>query len=74
MLADAAYPGWRAKVDDEEVTMYRADYALRAVSVPPGRHVVRFTYEPWTLRVGAAISLLVAFGVFATLVTSRTSA
>jgi hypothetical protein len=57
LLADAHYPGWTATVDGAPVTVHRADYALRAVSVPAGRHTVRFEYAPWTLRVGLGITL-----------------
>jgi hypothetical protein len=67
VLADANYPGWRATVDGRDVTIYRADYALRAVSVPPGRHVVRFSYQPWTVRFGAIVSMLVAVAIATTL-------
>ena len=58
LLADAQYPGWQATVDGQPVTIYRADYALRAVPVPAGRHTVRFTYVPWSVRVGTAVSMI----------------
>jgi hypothetical protein len=68
LLADAAYPGWRASVDGAPVELLRADHQFRAVHVPDGRHVVRFAYEPEAVRLGAAISgaaLVAAAGVVA---------
>jgi hypothetical protein len=56
VLGDAHYPGWSASVDGRPVAMHRADYALRAVAVERGHHVVRFEYRPWTVRAGAAVS------------------
>ncbi len=47
LVAEQAYPGWRAAVDGEAVPVYRAEYALMAVPVPPGRHTVVWGYRPW---------------------------
>jgi hypothetical protein len=56
VLADAWYPGWDVYVDGRKTAVIRAYYALRAVAVPGGRHVVRFSYEPASLRIGVAMS------------------
>src|SRR5207244_3260000 len=37
VLADAWFPGWQVRVDGAEQTLWRADHALRAVWLPPGR-------------------------------------
>jgi hypothetical protein len=34
-----------------------ANYAFRAVLLAPGKHIVRFRYQPKSFRWGAAISL-----------------
>ena len=57
VLTDVYYPGWIASVDGVEVPVRRANYAFRAVSVPPGRHVVTFRYRPASVRYGAYLSL-----------------
>ena len=64
VLADAWYPGWEVYVDGRQSAIVRAYYALRAVPVPGGQHVVRFSYEPASLRIGIAISAgaLIALG------------
>ncbi len=52
------YPGWVARVDGEQVTTLRAYGMLRAVSLPAGSWQVEWRYEPLTVRLGAALSLL----------------
>ncbi len=58
VLTDTHYPGWTAAIDGEPTEILRADYAFRAVALPPGRHVVTFRYQPLSFRLGVALSLL----------------
>ena len=65
ILADQFYPGWRATLDGEPAPLLAANYILRAVPVPAGRHTVTMTYRPVTFLLGlylslAAVSLLLA--------------
>jgi hypothetical protein len=60
VLTDTWFPGWRARVDGVEAPVLRADYAFRAVSLPPGRHEVEFTFRPRGLTVGVVITLAAA--------------
>ncbi len=66
VLADAWYPGWRARLDGREVEIVAVDHALRGVALDAGDHTLEFEYEPGSLRLGAwisafAIALLIAF-------------
>lgn len=63
VLTDTWFPGWRASVDGVEQTVWRADHALRAVWLPPGRHRVEFRYAPASFRVGLLVSALAALAV-----------
>jgi hypothetical protein len=56
VLADTAYPGWRATVDDQSTRILVTNHLFRGVAVPPGRHRVRFVYAPWTVPAGIALS------------------
>ena len=56
VTSDAYYPGWHASIDGRETQLYRADYAIRGVVVPPGEHAVRFEYRPRAFYYGAVIS------------------
>ncbi|HJW71002.1 MAG TPA: YfhO family protein, partial [Candidatus Binatia bacterium] len=56
VLTDLSWPGWRVTVDDEERPIHRVDYLFRGVAVEPGAHVVRFWYDPVSVKLGFAIS------------------
>lgn len=61
ILSDIYYPGWRARVDDVEARLYRADFALRGVAVPAGNHIIRLEFKPRTLYYGLLLSSLSLF-------------
>jgi hypothetical protein len=48
VLNDVWHPWWRASVDDKPAEILKANVLFRAVMVPPGRHVVRFTFHPFS--------------------------
>ncbi len=48
--------GWRAWIDDRETTIFRVDGYLQGISVPAGKHFVKFQYEPVSFKVGLTIS------------------
>jgi hypothetical protein len=52
VVADAYYPGWRAEVDGQPAPVERANYAFRAVPLPPGSHTVRLIFDPPLWRLG----------------------
>ena len=47
VLNDVWHPWWRASVDGKPAEILKANVLFRAVVVPPGRHVVRFTFHPF---------------------------
>jgi len=56
-LADLAFPGWRVTVDGREAKALVADYMLRAVAVPAGRHKVVWEFRDPAFEKGLRISL-----------------
>jgi hypothetical protein len=46
VLNDVWHPWWSATIDGVETEIMRANAIFRAVVVPPGKHNVRFTFEP----------------------------
>jgi hypothetical protein len=63
ILTDTYYPGWRACVDGEESSIIRANLLFRAISLSAGQHRVEFSYEPASLRIGAAVSSATLLGI-----------
>lgn len=58
VIDDGWFPGWTATVDGRDTPVLRADYLLRAVRLPPGRHQMRMVYAPLTYLLGATVTLL----------------
>lgn len=58
VLGDVYYPGWKAYVDGKETKIYKANYVMRGVALPGGRHMVEFRYEPLLFKMGALISIM----------------
>ena len=56
VLNDSDYPGWNVYVDGQRSHWITANYLFRGVLLPPGKHLVRFAYEPASFAAGAAIS------------------
>jgi hypothetical protein len=56
-FADAWYPDWTARVDGKPVKLFAADYLLRAVPVPAGKHRVEFRFVSRAFRIGFMVSI-----------------
>jgi hypothetical protein len=52
--------GWSATVDGHPAPILPANYAFRAVEIPPGSHTVHFAYDPpgWHAGLGITIAAL----------------
>ena len=57
-------PGWRSSIDGQEVSHGRANYILRAMNVPAGKHEVEFSFDPVSLHVTENIATI-ALGLLA---------
>lgn len=69
VASEVYYPaGWHATIDGEDAPIYRADYLLRAVPVPAGKHRVVMRFDPRMHTVGvwlSALSTLLVYGSLA---------
>lgn len=57
VFSEIFYPkGWNAFIDGKEVSILRADYILRALIIPGGKHTIEFKFEPAPYLVGDKIT------------------
>jgi len=56
ILSETYYPGWQATIDGQPVPLLRADFILRAVPIPAGKHTIELTFRPLSFTIGAIIS------------------
>jgi hypothetical protein len=60
--------GWRALVDNKELPIIKTNYALRGLSLPPGKHRIEFRFEPKTYSIGNTLVLVCSLLTYALLV------
>jgi hypothetical protein len=50
--------GWNATIDGKAASHFRADYALRSMEIPAGKHTIEFKFEPQVVKTGSTIALI----------------
>ena len=66
VLSEKWEPHWKAWIDDVPAKIYKANFLMRAIELPPGNHTVRMEYRPpmttfWISFV--SIGLFVLYGL-----------
>jgi pimeloyl-ACP methyl ester carboxylesterase len=49
------HQGWKAYIDGIETPILRTNYVLRGISVPAGRHIIRFIFHPRSYYLGQIV-------------------
>lgn len=57
VISEIFYPSWIALVDGKQVPVYRADYALRAIPIPSGKHTFELVYKDKAFTRGLLITI-----------------
>ena len=58
VISDNYHPGWRATIDGEPVKIFRANYIMRALSVPSGAHHIVLKFRPGIILTGLTITII----------------
>lgn len=66
VFATTFYPGWRAMVNNSWVQIRPYEEILQSIPMEKGTSTVRFSFEPWSVKIGAVLSVLgiVVFSIF----------
>ena len=56
VVSEMFAPGWQATIDGQPAPIYQANYVLRGLIVPAGKHTIQMVYRPASAVAGAGIS------------------
>ena len=79
VFSEIYYPdGWQATIDGQAAELGRADYILRTMYVPAGKHTIEMRFDPKSLHVTESIAYgalaLLVIGIIAAVLIARKKA
>ncbi|WP_207515584.1 YfhO family protein [Longitalea luteola] len=58
VFSEIFYKEWKAYIDGKPAPIAKANYVLRALLIPAGKHNIEFKFEPTTFRTGYTLSAI----------------
>jgi hypothetical protein len=75
VFSEIYYPGWKATIDGQPAEIGRANYILRAMNIPAGKHTIEMRFDPTSLKVTEGIAytglILLLIGAIVLLLQAR---
>lgn len=68
VFSEIYYPkGWNAYLDGKKVDYCNVNYILRGLSVPTGKHIIKFVFEPASVKKGTSIMYMASIAILVSL-------